>query len=165
MQKEERKPGKNGRQAAQDAPSKKGVRYEKTGHKIPNPIGPASHRGIDMGRCATGSCDTQGNGIQNSGQTAAIDISVHVKNPGDTALSNLTLFFISMTPVFKGQSILKVGSLAPHQSKDLSAHLEAPAFIGKKEVESRPLFFSGKYNDTYGTPGEFPVTSHPGGIK
>lgn len=98
-------------------------------------------------------------------KTAAIDISVHVKNPGDTALSNLTLFFISMPPVFKGQSILKVGSLAPHQSKDLSVHLEAPAFIGKKEVESRPLFFSGKYNDTYGTPGEFPVTSHPGGIK
>jgi len=97
-------------------------------------------------------------------KTVTVDVSVHVENPGDTYLSNVTLSFVPMPPFVRGRSTLNVGSLAPRQSADFSLHLEAPA-IGKDKVARRPLFFAGKYDDANGTKVEFPVTSHPGDVN
>ena len=97
-------------------------------------------------------------------KTVAVDISVHVANPSDTSISNVTLSFVPMSPFFRGRGTLNVGSLAPRQSADFSIRLEAPA-IGKDKVARRPLFFAGKYDDANGTQVEFPVTSHPGDVN
>lgn len=97
--------------------------------------------------------------------TATVTFSVHVVNPGDGYLSELTLSLVPMSPFAKGGAELNIRALSPHQSVDLMLQLEAPVQIGKYGSARRPIFFAGKCLDPYGNLIEFPVMSHPGGVK
>ena len=98
-------------------------------------------------------------GYSTAGNTVSLDLTVHVVNPGDSALSNVTLSFIPKPPFVGGRSTLNVGTLTPRQSADFTLHLKAMA-IGKDRI-ARRLFFTGKYDDINGTQIEFPVASRP----
>jgi DNA-binding beta-propeller fold protein YncE len=100
-------------------------------------------------------------GYSSGDKTVTIDISVHVTNPGNSALSNVTLTFVPMPPFISGRSTLDVGSLAPRQGADFTLHLEAMA-IAIDKLAHRPLFFAGKCDEADGTQVEFPVSSYPG---
>jgi tripartite motif-containing protein 71 len=103
-------------------------------------------------------------GYSTGDETVTIDISVHVANPGDSALSNVTLTFVPMPPFISGRSTLDVGTLAPRQSADFALHLEAMA-TGMDRIARRPLFFAGKCVNADGTKVEFPVSSYPGYVN
>jgi hypothetical protein len=99
------------------------------------------------------------------GNLAALNYSIHVINPGDTPLANLTLSYVPLPSSPKGRAVLNVGNLGPHQSADLSLQLQAPARLGKDASSLKPLYWNGKYQDTQGQTIEFPAASIPGGVK
>lgn len=93
-----------------------------------------------------------------------LNFTVHVENPGDSAIFGLTLSFVPSPPFLMGRTTLKVNNLHPHQSVDLPLQLTAPASIPADEVSRRPLLWAGKCLDAQGQPVEFPATSHSGGV-
>ena len=93
-------------------------------------------------------------GYSSAGDTFIAGFTVHVVNPGDSALSNVTLTLVPVPPFISGRSTLDVGNLAPRQSADFPLHLKAMA-TGKNQVACRPLFFAGKYDDANGTRSSF----------
>jgi tripartite motif-containing protein 71 len=103
-------------------------------------------------------------GYSTTGNTVSLDLTIHVANPGDTYLSNVTLTFVPMPPFISGRSTLNVGGLAPRQSADFPLHVQAMA-MGMDMIAHKPLFFAGKYDDARGTLVEYPVTSRPGNLS
>jgi hypothetical protein len=95
----------------------------------------------------------------------AIDICVHVANPGDTALSDVTLSFVSLPQLNTRYRTLNLGNLAPHQSVDFFLHLKGQGTLDGEKIAQRTLLFAGKCIDASGAPVEFRVTSNPGGAE
>jgi hypothetical protein len=108
-------------------------------------------------------------GSSEGDKTVTLSFTVHVKNTGDSPISNLTLSFVPRPPFMPGNAILKIDSLGPHQRTDLPLQLTMPALVNAEEHHSkRRLFFAGKCLDSQGQQIEFPVTSHfrlQGGVK
>ena len=96
------------------------------------------------------------------GATSGMDIMVQISNPGDICLSDLSLSVVQTSPFFKVWTPLEVARLAPHQSRQLSLHLQARSATDKGAAAQRLLHFIGSYNDAKGKSHEFPVTSHAG---
>jgi len=94
-----------------------------------------------------------------------VEFALQVSNPGETALSGLTLALVPRPP-FQAGPVLEVGTLAPHQTATVSLRLEVRSTVSQPLVAQRQLRFVGKYLDASGTPQQFPVTSFPdGGAK
>ena len=103
-------------------------------------------------------------GYSSAGNTVSVDLTVHVVNPGDSALSNVTLTFVPLRPFGPEGSTLYVGDLGPYQSGDFSVMVVTPARLSADKFSQKPLFWAGKCLDAQGQLVEFPATSRPEGV-
>ena len=103
-------------------------------------------------------------GSSSGTNSTSLDFTVHVENPGESAIFGLTLSVVPSPPLISGRVTLTVSKLAPYQSVDLPLELTAPGSIPADEISRRPLFWVGKCLDAQGQLLEFPATSHPGGV-
>ena len=102
----------------------------------------------------------------NKGSTATIlDYSLHVVNPGNTPIADLSLSLVSVPPLVAKSLTVSVGYLGPHQSTDLTLQIVTSALLDEERFSRIPLFWAGKYLDADGKPAEFPAKSKPGGGK
>lgn len=102
----------------------------------------------------------------NRGSTSiTLDYSLHIANPGDTPLADLSLSLVPVPPLVAKRTIVSVGYLGPHQSADVTLQIVTPALLDVKRFSRTPLFWAGKYVDVEGKPAEFPAKSKPGGTK
>jgi hypothetical protein len=104
--------------------------------------------------------------------TLTLYYTVHLKNPGRGALTNLKLFLVP-PPTFMVREpvVLKVSYLGPRETADLQMALPAWPLQSAGLLALRPLYFSGKGNDAQGRPLVFRAVSrlgqgsHSGGAK
>ncbi len=100
------------------------------------------------------------------GPTAtSLEYSLHMVNPGETPISNLSLSLVPRPPFVTSGSTVDVGYLAPKQSTDLSVKLVTPLLLEEDQFARKPLFWAGKCLDSRGQLVEFPIKSRPGGAK
>lgn len=91
--------------------------------------------------------------------SATLDISLHVANPGDTSVHNLTLSYVSLFGGAATGTLLNIGDVGAHQGTDVPFKLSVPISIGVDRFSKSPLLWAGKYIDAQGNLIEFPVES------
>ena len=100
------------------------------------------------------------------GPTAtSLEYSLHMVNPGETPISNLSLSLVPRPPFVTSGSTVDVSYLAPKQSTDLSVKLVTPLLLEEDQFSRKPLFWAGKCLNSQGKLVEFPIKSRPGGAK
>ena len=104
-------------------------------------------------------------GYNKGSTTTTIDYSLHIANPGNTTLDDLTLSLVPVPPLVAKRIIVNVGYLGPHQSTDVTLQIATPAQLDSERLSRTPLFWAGKFIDVEGKPVEFPAKSKPGGAK
>jgi hypothetical protein len=100
------------------------------------------------------------------GPTAVtLEYSMHVVNPGETAIGDLSLSLVPRLPFLTTRTTVNVSYLAPKQSTDLTVKLVTPLLLNQEQFSRSPLFWAGECLDAEGKLVEFPVKSGPGGAK
>jgi len=103
---------------------------------------------------------------KNKGPAAiTLDYSLHVENPGDTPLSDLSLSLVPRSPLVSKKTIVAVGYLGPHQSSDIKLKVVTKMAFDPDKFSQKPLLWAGKCLDAEGKLIEFPVKSRAGGAK
>jgi hypothetical protein len=106
------------------------------------------------------------------GATASThNYTIHVRNPGVTALTGLQLTLLPL-PHFNGRRIvLDLAFLGPQQSADLDVGVVTTGELDSASLARTPFLFSGKCTDALGQALEFQAKSylgpprHTGGAK
>lgn len=91
--------------------------------------------------------------------------SLHLANPGETPLSDLSLTLVPRPPFVTTRTTVNVTSLGPTQSADIEVKLVTPLLLDQEQFSRRPLSWAGKCLDAAGKLVEFPVKSSPRGAK
>jgi hypothetical protein len=104
-------------------------------------------------------------GYSKGATTVTLDYSLHIVNPGDTPLANLSLSLVPLPPLISQRTTVNVGYLGPHQSTYVSLQIVTPALLDADRFSRNPLSWAGKYLDVEGKQIEFPVQSKPGGAR
>lgn len=118
--------------------------------------------------CAAGSPVTLTHTLTgySKGTTAVtLDYSLHVVNPGHTAISDLSLSLVPRHPFVTTTATVNVSHLAPKESADLRVTLVTPLLLDKDNLSRRSLSWAGKGVTAEGKLIEFPVKSSPGGAR
>jgi hypothetical protein len=98
------------------------------------------------------------------GKFATVGYTLHLVNAGEGALSNIVLSVVGSRFYAAKTVALKVATLPPGGSTDLSFQVEIPAAVPKNRLLTQPLFLSGKCLASTGKVIVFPAKSYPGGV-
>jgi hypothetical protein len=104
-------------------------------------------------------------GYSKSATAVTLDYSLHVTNPGNTPLADLSLSLVPIPPLVAKGKTVSVGYLGPHQSAYVSLQIVTPALLDEDRFARIPIFWAGKYQDSEGKLVQFPAKSRPGGAK
>jgi len=104
-------------------------------------------------------------GVSKGATTTTLAYSLHVINPGDAPLTDLSLSLVSRPPLVAKRTIVTVGSLGPHQSEDINLEVVARTVADPEKLAQKPLLWAGRCFDAAGKLIEFPVKSEAGGAK
>lgn len=119
---------------------------------------------VILSHTLAGSSKVEGNN-KNKGSVITHDYSLHVENPGETPLSDLSLSLVPRPPLVSKRTIVRVGYLGPHQSTDIRLKVVTRMVSDPKNISEMPLLWAGKCLDAEGMLIEFPVKSRTGGAK
>jgi hypothetical protein len=120
---------------------------------------------ILMHHSLTGYNKLSGNNKHKGSKEITLDYSLHVENPGDTALDDLSLSLVLRPPFVAKKTIVNIGYLGPHQSADIKLRIATPMSLDPEKFARKPLSWAGKCLDAEGKLLEFPVKSRSGGAK
>jgi hypothetical protein len=104
-------------------------------------------------------------GITRGETGVTVNYSLHISNPGDLPLTDLTLSLVPHPPLVRDRVSVSVGSLAPHQEADLPLQVVTPVPVDAQHISVFPLFWKGSYIDAEGKRVEFPAVSKTGGAQ
>ena len=113
----------------------------------------------------TGYKKVEGHNKNKGSAVVTLDYSLHVENPGDTPLGDLSLYLVPRPPLVSKKTIVSVGYLGPHQSTDINLKVVTKMVLDQDNLSQKPLLWAGKCLDAEGKLIEFPVKSRPGGAK
>lgn len=104
-------------------------------------------------------------GVSKGATTTTLEYSLHVENPGDAPLGDLSLSLVSRPPLETKRTIVTIGYLGPHQSSDIKLEVATRIVTDPEKLSQKPLFWAGRCFDAKGKLIEFPVKSQAGGAK
>lgn len=104
-------------------------------------------------------------GFSQDATATTLEYSLHLLNPGEAPLSDLSLSLVPRRPFVTSRTTVDVSYLAPKQVADLTVKVVTPLLLEEEQFSRRPLFWAGKCLDAQGKLVEFPVKSKPGGAK
>lgn len=104
-------------------------------------------------------------GLAQGDATQTADYTLHVENPGNLPLEELTLAMVPLPPLFAERTTVNLGYLAPHEKRDVFVQVVIPVRLQEEHVSRAPLFWAGTYLDAEGKTAEFSAKSRPGGTK
>jgi hypothetical protein len=104
-------------------------------------------------------------GYSKGPSSVTLEYSLHVVNPGETPLADLTLSLVPRPPFVTTRTTVTVGFLGPKQSADMPMKLVTPLLLEKDHFSQKTLPWAGKGLNAEGKRVEFPVKSRPRGAK
>jgi hypothetical protein len=93
------------------------------------------------------------------------EYSLHISNPGNTPLTDLTLSLRALPPFILNAEPLHLDYLGPHQSIALRLKVLTPMLLNEDRFARIPLSWNVNYRDAEGKEINFPATSRPGGAR
>jgi hypothetical protein len=94
-----------------------------------------------------------------------LNYALHVVNPGQTPLADMTLSLVPRPPFITAGTTVNVGFLNPKQSADIQLRLMTPLLLDQAHFSQQPLSWAGECLNAEGKRVKFPVKSRPGGAK
>lgn len=104
-------------------------------------------------------------GFTRDGNSATIDYSIHVLNPGAKTFTNISLALVPMPPLRTKAIRITVGDLGPNQTVEVPVRIITYGRFEKEFASGLRLSWAGTCNNSEGAVLEFPVKSRPGGVR
>lgn len=120
---------------------------------------------VILSHTLAGYSKVEGNSKNKGATVTTLDYSLHVENPGETPLDDLSLSLVPRPPLVSKRTIVSVGYLGPHQSTDIRLKVLTKMALDPKNIAQMPLLWAGKCLDAEGKLIEFPAKSRTGGAK
>ncbi len=91
--------------------------------------------------------------------SVTINFVLHVKNPGNAPLYNVTLSYVPLLLMTQGEVLLSIGDIEAGGSLDIPFTLTTPMLLSQDEFLRQIFFWAGEGLDEDGNLLEFPAES------
>lgn len=125
----------------------------------------AAESPVILSHSITGFNKVEGHNKNKGSAEITFNYTLHVENPGETPLGDLSLSLVSRPPLVSKKTTVRVDYLGPHQSADIQLKVVTREVPDPDKFVQKTLSWAGKCLDADGKQVEFPVKSRPGGAK